>query len=102
MTVAEISGWEIFDSGDGAFIANATEYGLNGGANIWGDAIGGPVGGISGNASWIYTANNFETADAAAYIRTSIYIGVPEPATLSLLGIGLLAIGFMRRRRRTE
>ena len=91
------SDWEVFNGSTGAFIENATEYGLNGGNNIWNNVNGGPVSGISGNANWIYTSSNFANADPSAWIRTSIT--VPEPATLTLFGLGLLGIGFTRRRR---
>jgi hypothetical protein len=33
-----------------------------------------------------------------SHIRVIDPVGVPEPATLSLLGVGLLAVGFARRR----
>ena len=92
------SDWEVFDVSNGALLENATEYGLNGGNNIWNIVNGGPVSGISGNANWIYTSNNFVGADATAWIRTSIT--VPEPATLTLFGLGLLGVGLSRRRRR--
>lgn len=94
------SAWELFDSNNGGFLANATEYGLNGGANIWNRANGGPVAGISTNANWIYTANNFANADPSAWIRTSItVVSVPEPAVLGLFGLGLIGLAVMRRKR---
>ncbi|HHI94022.1 MAG TPA: PEP-CTERM sorting domain-containing protein [Gammaproteobacteria bacterium] len=97
------SDWEVFNRNTGVFLANATDYGLNGGANIWTNANGGnPVAGISTNASWIYTANNFANADRAAWFRTSITIAptsVPEPGALGLFGIGLIGLAMVRRKR---
>ena len=94
------SSWEVYDINTGATLANATEYGNNGGANIWTSVNGGAVAGISTNANWIYTANNFANADPSAWIRTSITInGVPEPGMLALLGIGLLGLTLTSRKR---
>jgi hypothetical protein len=91
------SSWEVYDQSNGNFLANATEYGVNGGNNIWGNNLGGPVSGISTNANWIYTANNFANADGSAWFRTSI--SVPEPGILGLFGMGLLGLGMARRKR---
>lgn len=97
------SGWEIYDIATGASLGSATEYGLNGASNIWTANNGNSaVAGISTNANWIYTANNFANADTQAWIRTSITIAsVPEPASLPLLGAGLLglALTLFRRKR---
>lgn len=96
------SAWEVFDVETGALIALATEYGLNGGANVWTSANGGAVAGISTDANWIYSANNFASADASVWIRTSISIqSVPEPGVLGLSLLGLLTIGLVLRRRRS-
>lgn len=95
------SAWEVFDFATGALLANATEYGSNGGANIWTSAHGGPVAGISTDANWIYSANNFANADSSVWIRTSISIQtVPEPGVLGLWVLGVLTIGLALRRRR--
>lgn len=91
------SAWEHFNVSTGATIAGATEYGSNGGANIWTTTNGGPVAGISTSANWIYTANNFANADPEAWFRTSITV-VPEPSTLTLLGASLLGFALFRRR----
>ncbi|HET6629560.1 MAG TPA: PEP-CTERM sorting domain-containing protein [Woeseiaceae bacterium] len=93
------SAWEVYDQSSGAFIANATGYGSNGGSNIWTANNGGAVGGISTSANWIYTANNFANADQSAWFRTSITV-VPEPTTLSLLGMSLLGLALFRRQKR--
>ena len=74
---------------------SATEYGSNGGSNIWTNNNGGnPVSGISTNANWLWTSGK----DNAAYFRTSVK--VPEPGTLALLGLGLAGLGMSRRRAR--
>jgi len=99
------SAWEVCESGEGldcsGSLTNATEYGFNGDPNIWTDVNGGnPVSGISTNANWIYTANNFADADPQAAIRTSITIGaVPEPSIIALFALGLFGLGFARRRK---
>ena len=75
---------------------SATQYGANGGANIWTSAKGGPIAGISGDAQWIWSANNSNVdMDQEVVVRTSIT--VPEPSSLALLGLGLLGLGLAGR-----
>ena len=92
--------WEVTtDVGDPSSWVAASEYGLNGGANIWTANLGSAVGGISTSARWLWTDSNFSSSmDQFAAIRTSIT--VPEPGTLVLLGIGLIGFGATRRKRR--
>ena len=96
------SGWEIYNINTGDLLENAVEYGANGGANIWTNVLGGPVAGISTDANWIYTSNNFSTADSSAWIRTSITVAsaVPEPSIIALFGIGLLGLRVIGRKRK--
>jgi len=97
------SAWDIATSFDDVFGGtavweSATQYGANGGANIWTSVAGGPIAGISSDAQWIWSANNFNAdMDQEVVFRTSVTI--PEPGTLALLGIGLLGMALSRRRK---
>ena len=74
----------------------ATEWAQNG-TGIWGSNL---IGEISSNAQWLWTANNFNgSTDETAGFRTTITISdVPEPSVLTLFVLGLLGLGYSRRR----
>ncbi len=94
------SDWEVYDIASGSLIENATEYGLNGASNIWNSVNGGAVAGISNNANWIWSSNNFGASmPQDLWIRTSITISeVPEPGSIALFAIGIIGLMFARRR----
>ena len=94
-------GWEYSVNRAPGSWAATTSYLANGAANIWTQVNNGPVAGISSNAQWIWSNNNFNAQqDNSLWIRTSITVSVPEPATIGLLGLTLLGSGFLSYRRR--
>jgi hypothetical protein len=96
---ASTGAWEYSPNRSAGSWAATTEYGANGANNIWTQVNRGRIAGISTNAAWIWSGNNFSAnQDNSLWIRTSITI--TEPATLLLLGLALMGAGVARRRYR--
>lgn len=82
---------------------------LNGGNNIWKNAVNGPIQGISTSAHWIWSNRN-GTQLAGDYVgenylwlRTTVTTAVPEPASLaiwSLIAVGAAGVASRRKVRR--
>jgi len=88
-------------------LAYATEYGSNDDPNtIWYANNNGMVADISGEAHWIWTVNNFDAkTDQVVSFITGVTVSaapVPEPATMLLLGTGLLGLAGISRKRKND
>ena len=93
-----------FGGGGGAFAGSGGGGGYSGGAGGGRSALGlGPGG---GGGSFDAGTDQILVADFQAgngeVIITELAVAAPEPASIALLGAGLLSLAVMRRRRRPE
>ena len=81
-----------------------TEFGTNGGDNIWESVNGRKIKHISTSAEWIWSNGNDPYVDIMAEFTTSPASGdpssVPEPAAMILFGTGLAGLAGVLQRKR--
>ena len=81
-----------------------TEFGTNGGDNIWESVNGRKIRHISTSAEWIWSNGNNPYVDIMAEFTTSPASGgpssVPEPAAMILFGTGLAGLAGVLQRKR--
>ena len=90
--------------------SGVTEYGNNGGDNIWTQNLGSPISGISQDAKWIWSEfNGAAHADGAQpehrelWLRATVTTAIPEPASLVVWSlIAVTCAGARWRRRKAQ
>lgn len=97
-SIVTSSEWMVRIGGNPAWVS-ATEYGLNGGNNIWTNVNGGPIADIDQTAQWIWSDTNFAEGELGHLLIKTTFTPVPEPATLFLLGSGILGFAGYRKKR---
>jgi hypothetical protein len=77
----------------------ATSYGTNSSNTIWYSANNNsPITGISPDAQWIWTSNNFNQEPGLPIFIKASFTVVPIPAAAWMLGAGLVGLVAIRRK----
>jgi len=90
------SNWQVYDDSLGVGADTLLNLGTNSNPPGYYPAN---ISGIDSSAEWIWTSNNPDVS-SVRYFSTPIYSTgvVPEPATVSLLGLGALGLFFRRKK----